>query len=344
MSRKNNKIKNAIDTDKVIYPMNAIDTDKVIYPMDPICIDNMIEIVGIDEIIKAMHIVAAIKSMYIDEVIKTMDINQLIKTLNIDKAKKIKHIVITKTIGKESKVVDIDELIEMLDIDELIKTIELDIDKFIKALNIDKAIKTEHIVKAIKTIYIYEAIKVVDIDKLTKKIDIDEVINALNIDEVIKVMDIIVKATRYETNRKMYSDRIYFHNYFGTINIKKGKFGPRKSTGYLLSMQVPKILGPSKTYIAVVVDKKNRFQMEPKFIIEEAPINKSNIKIIDNDSGYSIYISKEIFCNTIIKNDNNTVIFYDGKQFIEGKIVIADIIGGGATGPATEDGLPPIDE
>lgn len=343
MSRKNNKIKNAIDTDKVIYSMDPIDTDKVIYPMNSIRINNMIEIVGIDEIIKAMHLVAAIKSMYIDEIIKTMDINQLIKTLNIDKAQKIKHIVITKTIVQEAKVVDIDELIELLDIDELIKTIELDIDKFIKALNIDKAIKAEHIVKAIKTIYIYEAIKVVDIDKLTKKIDVDEVINALNIDEVIKVMDIIVKTTSYKKNRKIY-DRISFQNYFGTINIKKGKFGPRKSTGYLLSMQVPKILGPGKTYIAVVVDIKNRFQMVPKLIIKEALINKSNIKIIDNDSGYSIYISKEIFCNTIIKNDNNTVIFYDEKQFIEGKIVIADIIGGGATGPATEDGLPPIDE
>ena len=74
------------------------------------------------------------------------------------------------------------------------------------------------------------------------------------------------------------------------------------------------------------------------------PYNKSNIKIIDNDNGYSIYISREILYDTTTKNDNNTVIFYDGKQFIEGKIVIADIIGGGATGPATEDGLPPIDE
>ena len=36
MSKKNNKVKNAIDTDNVIYSMN------------PICIDNIISIVDID--------------------------------------------------------------------------------------------------------------------------------------------------------------------------------------------------------------------------------------------------------------------------------------------------------
>ena len=67
MSKKNNKVKNAIDTDNVIYSMN------------PICIDNIISIVDIDAIIKAMHLVDTIKTMYIDDVIKTTNINELIK-------------------------------------------------------------------------------------------------------------------------------------------------------------------------------------------------------------------------------------------------------------------------
>ena len=356
MSKKNNKVKNAIDTDNVIYSMN------------PICIDNIISIVDIDAIIKAMHLVDTIKTMYIDDVIKTTNINELIKILNIDKAIKKIEIVITKTIDKKTKVVDIDELIKIIDIDELIKTIDIDelietldidelietpdieliktidIDEFKKALNIDELIKTIYIYEAIKAVDIEKLTKTKDIDKLTKKIDIDEVVNALNVDELIRVKDIIVKATRHVTNRNRHFDRMFYYNYFGTIIIKKGKFGPKESTGYLLSVQVPKIIGVGKTYIAVVVEIKKRFQMMPNPSVIRRPYNKSNIKIIDNDNGYSIYISREILYDTTTKNDNNTVIFYDGKQFIEGKIVIADIIGGGATGPATEDGLPTIDE
>lgn len=41
---------------------------------------------------------------------------------------------------------------------------------------------------------------------------------------------------------------------------------------------------------------------------------------------------------------NSKILVTDGKKVVKGTIVKASIVGGGATSPATEDGLPPVDE
>ena len=41
---------------------------------------------------------------------------------------------------------------------------------------------------------------------------------------------------------------------------------------------------------------------------------------------------------------NSKILVTDGKKVVRGTIVKASIVGGGATSPATGDGLPPVDE
>ena len=41
---------------------------------------------------------------------------------------------------------------------------------------------------------------------------------------------------------------------------------------------------------------------------------------------------------------NSKILVTDGKKVVKGTIVKASIVGGGATSPATGDGLPPVDE
>lgn len=41
---------------------------------------------------------------------------------------------------------------------------------------------------------------------------------------------------------------------------------------------------------------------------------------------------------------NSKIIVTNEKKVVQGTVVKASIVGGGATGPATEGGLPPVDE
>lgn len=169
-----------------------------------------------------------------------------------------------------------------------------------------------------------------------------------------------VKSKKYAAKRVATNERyrIKRYMYHGTISIKKVKFRKSEPFAYLLNVQAPEILGVSKTYKAIVVNiKKERTSnifgggFHKRHLRRRSPSVRryykvlNTITIIDNDNDSSINISKEIFFDTTTKNGSNRDILYtDGKQSIKGKIVKAKIIGGGATGPATDDGLPPIDE
>ena len=130
--------------------------------------------------------------------------------------------------------------------------------------------------------------------------------------------------------------------YYGKVRAKKlssSKYINKRKTCYL-EIQVPEIQGNTITCTAPVVEIGI-----PKRINGRCVRKIGAYRIIGKSKASEweiVKISSSFKTpNSLI---NSKILVTDGKKVVKGTIVKASIVGGGATSPATEDGLPPVDE
>ena len=113
----------------------------------------------------------------------------------------------------------------------------------------------------------------------------------------------------------------------------------KRKTCYL-EIQVLEIQGSTITCTTPVVEIEISKRRKGKYI------RKIEAYKIDNKSRASGWEVVKIASPFKTPNNliNSQILVTDGKKVVKGTIVKASIVGGGATSPATEDGLPPVDE